>query len=95
MKDLVLKHKSGHWVPLCRLILLLLGQSTALYSLLKAYVPQWGLTGQNGVTYVHKVTFCVLKVWTQHLFVLVPIGVHWFLGTKCGQPLTHLSFTQS
>ena len=45
--------------------------------------------------YVHKVTFCVLKVWTQHLFVLVPNGVHWFLGTKCGQPLTHLSFTQS
>lgn len=50
VKDLVLKHKSGHWVPLWRSILLLLGQSTALHSLLKAHVPQWGLTGQNGVT---------------------------------------------
>ena len=71
VKDLVLKHKSGHWVPLWRSILLLLGQSTALHSLLKAHVPQWGLTGQNGVTmYTESHSGRILKVWTQHLFVL-------------------------
>ena len=33
-RDLVLVHKSGHRVPLCTLFLQVMGQSTALYSLL-------------------------------------------------------------
>ena len=93
VKDLILKHKIWHWVSLCTLILLLLGQSTAVYSLLSS-CSTMGSDSAKWSNYVHRVLFHVLKVWTQHLCVLVPIGGHWFLGTKCGQPLTHLNSTQ-
>ena len=73
--------------------LLLLGQSTAWYSLLSSCFTM-GSDRAKWSNYAHRVTFHVLNVWTQHLYVLVPIGGHWFLGTKCGQPLTHLNSTQ-
>ena len=71
-----------------------LGQSTAVYLMLGS-CSIVGSDRAKWSNYVHRVTFRVLKVWPQHLCVLVPTGGHWFLGTKCGQPLTHLSFMQS
>ena len=56
VKDLILKHKIWHWVSLCTLILLLLGQSTAVYSLLSS-CSTMGSDRAKWSNYVHRVLF--------------------------------------